>query len=393
MKGIELEKVRDLIVAVFDMDEFDQLLRFKFDFDRENEVGEGPFKKVAFKVLESSEKNGWDPLLIAEVAAARPLREDVQEIYMAYAHGILDAARRDAVSASLQKARERFGLTPLLQHQQGGMQQANVPATDSGLEKLVRPNLPFLNPSSWREQLFLHECRVCRVEPRITGPGTGFLVGPDALLTNYHVLKAVIESPKAAKDVLLRFDYRVLANGLKSDGLLVRLHPSDWLIGFGKYSAAEAKSEPDATPPAPDELDFSLVRLERRLADEPVNPRAADSLPRGWVRVPTAAPAIESAAALLILQHPEGHPIKLVFDTAPEVKLMHGGMRVRYATNTEGGSSGSPVFDADWNLLALHHYGDPARSRPKYNQGVPIHLIRDRLKQQGKDGLLGNARS
>ena len=33
--------------------------------------------------------------------------------------------------------------------------------------------------------------------------------------------------------------------------------------------------------------------------------------------------------------------------------------RVRYRTNTEEGSSGAPCFDKDWELVALHHSGDP----------------------------------
>jgi V8-like Glu-specific endopeptidase len=63
-------------------------------------------------------------------------------------------------------------------------------------------------------------------------------------------------------------------------------------------------------------------------------------------------------------------------------------MRVRYATNTLGGSSGSPCFNFDWDLIALHHYGDPSYNHPKYNQGIPIGLIRERLRRQGKDQAL-----
>jgi V8-like Glu-specific endopeptidase len=64
--------------------------------------------------------------------------------------------------------------------------------------------------------------------------------------------------------------------------------------------------------------------------------------------------------------------------------------RVRYATNTEPGSSGSPVFDLDWNLVALHHLGDPAYDHPaSYNQGVPIQLIGDRIESHGKSNAFG----
>jgi hypothetical protein len=44
----------------------------------------------------------------------------------------------------------------------------------------------------------------------------------------------------------------------------------------------------------------------------------------------------------------------------------------------------------EWNLIALHHYGDSVYShKPKSNQGVPIGLIRNRLTQAGKANVLG----
>jgi V8-like Glu-specific endopeptidase len=66
------------------------------------------------------------------------------------------------------------------------------------------------------------------------------------------------------------------------------------------------------------------------------------------------------------------------------------GTRLRYRTNTEHGSSGSPCFDCDWNLVALHHYGDPAyHKNPEFNQGIPIRAIRQLLESRGKAGDLG----
>ena len=84
---------------------------------------------------------------------------------------------------------------------------------------------------------------------------------------------------------------------------------------------------------------------------------------------------------LLIAQHPDGSPLKLALDTEGVTSVNANGTRVRYATNTEGGSSGSPCFNIDWKLVALHHLGDPARDRqkPKFNQGVPIGIIGKRL--------------
>ncbi len=53
--------------------------------------------------------------------------------------------------------------------------------------------------------------------------------------------------------------------------------------------------------------------------------------------------------------------------------------RVRYRTNTETGSSGSPCFNSDWDLVALHHSGIV-----KYNEGIPINCIVALLKQRKK---------
>ena len=57
-------------------------------------------------------------------------------------------------------------------------------------------------------------------------------------------------------------------------------------------------------------------------------------------------------------------------------------------TNTSPGSSGSPCFDKGWNLVALHHSGDPAGVL-RHNQGVPIGAIRRLLESRGKLNLVG----
>ena len=87
----------------------------------------------------------------------------------------------------------------------------------------------------------------------------------------------------------------------------------------------------------------------------------------------------------------DGNPLKLAVDTDAVLGTNAAGNRVRYATNTDHGSSGSPVFDIDWKLVALHHLGDPAVSSmpAKYNQGIPIAKIRARLERDGKAGALG----
>ena len=61
--------------------------------------------------------------------------------------------------------------------------------------------------------------------------------------------------------------------------------------------------------------------------------------------------------------------------------------RVRYTTRTEPGSSGSPCFDIDWNLVALHHSGDPKyaqfKVKPDWNEGIPFATIMRLLDKRG----------
>jgi hypothetical protein len=72
MKGIELGEIRDALVNAFDPDDFDIFLLEHLDFDRIKEVADGPFKKVVVDVLRRADNEGWDPILIAEVAQVRP---------------------------------------------------------------------------------------------------------------------------------------------------------------------------------------------------------------------------------------------------------------------------------------------------------------------------------
>ena len=83
--------------------------------------------------------------------------------------------------------------------------------------------------------------------------------------------------------------------------------------------------------------------------------------------------------------------MKLALDTQAIIGVNGNATRVRYRTNTEPGSSGSPCFDANWNLVALHHAGDPNFTpgyNPQYNQGIPIATIAKLLKQRHKFELL-----
>ena len=52
-------------------------------------------------------------------------------------------------------------------------------------------------------------------------------------------------------------------------------------------------------------------------------------------------------APILIVQHPAAAPLKLAMDTEAVIGDVFGGLRLRYRTNTDHGSSGAPCLAMD----------------------------------------------
>ena len=242
------------------------------------------------------------------------------------------------------------------------------------LERVVRPRLPTLEAGVWLDRFEQISRQVCRIEADDAGIGTGFLVGPGAVLTNWHVMR---ESRKrrAADRLVCRFDYRQLTGSGVAPGIKVKVESS---VDERPCSDAELTADPDEPPPEAGELDYALLQLATALPD------------RGWLTL-ADPPPVAAGAPLVIVQHPDGEPLKFAIDTDAVIGLVHNGLRLRYHTNTKAGSSGSPCFSLGWDLLALHHLGDPASGPGTFNQGVPVGLIRASIESRGHAGLLGDA--
>jgi hypothetical protein len=234
---------------------------------------------------------------------------------------------------------------------------------------------------AWRERVAEIESRVCRIEfPEGAAQATGFLVGPDLVLTNFHVVEKIYLGTVAPKTVALRFDYKVLSDGVAVSKGAVHKLSDEWLVDFSRYGKADLESRP-IIEAAPDELDYALLRL----SSSPGHDRA-DGTARGWVTASGGYHDFGKSRALYIVQHPDGLPMKIALDTQGVIES--GPARIRYTTTTEPGSSGSPCFNADWQWVALHNSGDPKYvnegSKPEYNQGIPASAIVSLLERRGK---------
>ena len=83
--------------------------------------------------------------------------------------------------------------------------------------------------------------------------------------------------------------------------------------------------------------------------------RVADRPSQQWGALGLAAADVKVGDRVNIIQHPNGLPKQISFYS--NVVMYAGGNRVQYLTDTEPGSSGSPVFDHNWEVVALHHSG------------------------------------
>jgi V8-like Glu-specific endopeptidase len=159
---------------------------------------------------------------------------------------------------------------------------------------------------------------VCRLNLP-AGAGSGFLIAPDLVLTNHHVLP----DEDSAKVAVAEFNYQVDWDGTMEP---VRRFTCDPTFFHSNK-----------------ELDYAIVR---------VNGAPGDLY--GFVDLGKRAEATVNDF-VSIIQHPNGGPKKIAF-TDNKVSAVFNDL-VQYSTDTEPGSSGSPVFNQDWELVGLHHRG------------------------------------
>jgi hypothetical protein len=283
------------------------------------------------------------------------------------------ARERRPASPAIGRIAEELGLTIT------GPRVSNP--TGRTLEEVIRANARFINPVGFHERLPRLEGQVCWIEVP-GGGGTGFLVGPDLVLTNQHVVARIAAGQARAADVRCWFDYREPLDGqaLSTKQPTKTGLASEWLLDSRPPSPADA----DATlgEAGPEDTDSALIRLAEPIGELPLGGVSADpaAKPRQWIDVQAEAPPLTAGNQVFVLQHPSGEPLQLAVGTVTSFNA--AGTRVRYDANTKPGSSGSPCLDADLKLVALHHARDPAYP-PAWNQAIPLSSIQQAWQARG----------
>ena len=230
-------------------------------------------------------------------------------------------------------ARTRFGLLELMKDVPKRIDrdakirslstfQFQVP-DEARLEKIIGPENNLLK-INWLEKAVQASKAVCRVVCADGELGTGFLTQDGYLFTNNHV----ISSPEIARDARIEFNYEVDAAGNTKTRSSYQLDPSDFKTS------------------TPDQYDFCRVKI----IDNPEAPLSQ----WGYVEFdPSAIPTV--GEAVTIIQHPKGQDKQIALNANDVLSVWN--QHVYYTTDTEPGSSGSPVFNKDWKVIAIHHAG------------------------------------
>ncbi|MFI0366917.1 DNA/RNA non-specific endonuclease [Actinomadura sp. 1N219] len=180
---------------------------------------------------------------------------------------------------------------------------------------------------------------------RTVGYGTGSLVSPSLLLTNHHVL------PDAGTAVtsMVEFNYQ---DGVDGRPLAVAAYALD----------------PERFFLADEGLDFALVAV-----DAP----SAELAAFGYNRLIEAEGKAIIGEFVTIVQHPRGDRKQVALRENRIVDIPE--LFLHYAADTEPGSSGSPVFNDQWEVVALHHASvpvpEPEETGGFVNEGIRISRI------------------
>lgn len=191
------------------------------------------------------------------------------------------------------------------------------------------------------------------------GFGTGFLIGGGLMMTNNHVL----QSRETARRSYATFNHEHDVDGTLRIPVQFQI-TGDVFVTSVSHDYSIVSVSPVATDGTTRLDSFGHIQLL---------PRSGKALKKEYVN---------------IIQHPGGDYKKVALRN--NLVVGRRDQFLYYATDTQKGSSGSPVFNEQWQLAALHHMAIPDPARPgqyKANRGIRISSIMDDIARQRGEGM------
>lgn len=236
------------------------------------------------------------------------------------------------------------------------------PQMKGELEKIIGPTTDFV-PIYYVEMARLSAQAVARVIDGKRRPlGTGVMVSPRLFMTNNHV----IADAQSAASASIQFNYQLDIDDVPAAVTEFRLDPATFF-----WTSAE------------NELDVSVIAVGPRTAGE------GKLGEFGWSALSSAQDKHAEGDHVTIIEHPDADYKQIALRENRVIGRGKKGITLYYAADTLHGSSGSPVFNDQFNLVALHHAGgghndtelEDGQPVPEdCNEGIRISAIVDALR-------------
>jgi V8-like Glu-specific endopeptidase len=159
------------------------------------------------------------------------------------------------------------------------------------------------------------------------GYGTGFLVSARLLLTNHHVLG----DRALARTSIVEFNYQLGPDGAPRPTYSFALDPDTFHFADRNLDYACVAVQPTSKGSSKPLIEFGF---------NPLIEEQGKAIAAQWVN---------------IIQHPNGGMKQLALRENHVVDVLDDFLH--YQTDTAPGSSGSPVYNDRWEVVALHHSG------------------------------------
>lgn len=252
---------------------------------------------------------------------------------------------------------------PRLAHRFGANSKAPTfvwrgPTRAEELHSFLQPEQEYLDVGELARMVKVSR-GVCRVEiPEGNPRGTGVLIAPRLVLTNFHVLqedgRKKSDLLDAAQSVVLRFGVLTDENGVELSGKILRLDPERPVV--------------EASPTR--ELDFVLLMVDGPVPSEFSPSQYTTSVPN-------------SRDTLNILQYPilqpANNPLKLALKPNAVTGVYREIGRVQYVTHATHGASGAPCFNKNWEVIAIHRSEQSVKFGTR-REGVLFSAIFERIR-------------
>lgn len=209
-------------------------------------------------------------------------------------------------------------------------------SNEADLEKIIGKST--LTSMEWFAQMVEASKSVCRIvvdKEKEYWTGTGFLVKGGCIFTNQHVL----ENKDDAAHATIEFNF--LSD--KSRKVTYKLDAESW-VGNKDFDFARVKVLDDSSNPIGN---WNFLELDTDYE-------------------------VKAGIAVPIIQHPDGKELQVSIEGNFVNRVSPDGRYIFYTTDTLPGSSGSPVFNENWKVIALHHAGMNSEDA---NRGILFKMI------------------